>query len=131
VNADGARNISEWKRNVSLHWPDIKVVSAEDNLSGDINLGGEFKVNATVALGAQIKPEDVSVQVYFGNLDSMNRMSSSMISEMTLVRKAEDGTYVYDGAVNADRIGHCGYVVRVLPKYQGKVVIIPKLITWQ
>jgi hypothetical protein len=38
---------------------------------------------------------------------------------------------IFKGEIEIDRVGHCGYVVRILPKFRNKVVYIPGLIKWQ
>jgi starch phosphorylase len=119
-----------WQKQLYKCWDDIKIISAEDNLLGDVSLGKSFIVKAKIKLGV-IAPENVSVQLYFGYLDSKRRMSSSVISLMKLAGSGNDGTYTYEGVVSGDRVGHCGYVVRVVPQLEGTVVYLPGLITWQ
>ena len=41
-----------------------------------------------------------------------------------------DGTAYFEGTLVADRVGHCGYVVRVIPQSDGRPLMIPGLITW-
>jgi len=136
-NEQHARNSFEiskktvvWQKQLYKCWDDIKIISAEDNLLGDVSLGKSFIVKAKIKLGV-IAPENVSVQLYFGYLDSKRRMSSSVISLMKLAGSGNDGTYTYEGVVSGDRVGHCGYVVRVVPQLEGTVVYLPGLITWQ
>jgi starch phosphorylase len=127
---DPAKRKSDWKSKVCENWKNIKILGSEDNLGSDIILGKAFKVRAKVQCG-DIAPESISVQVYSGYLDSRNHVSETVINEMNLIEKMQDGVSIYEAEVNADRIGHCGYVVRILPKYEGQVLQIPGLITWQ
>ncbi|MCB4791010.1 MAG: alpha-glucan family phosphorylase [Elusimicrobia bacterium] len=126
-----AKRKAEWKKKACDNWQQMNILKVEDNLNSELILGKTFNIRAKVQLGDVLVPEDVSVQVYFGYLDSRNRMSDTIINEMKLAEKSQDGTYVYEAVIKGDRIGHCGYVVRILPKYEGQVLYIPKLITWQ
>jgi len=128
-NFDNSKKIAEWKKKLVTSWKEIKILGVEDNVSSDIVLESDFNVKAKVRLGS-IQPDDVSVQVYCGKIDSKNRMSETLVSEMKL-SSHQDGTCVYEGHVKAEKIGHCGYVIRVLPKYEGKVILVPGLLTWQ
>jgi starch phosphorylase len=128
-NFDNSRKIADWKKRLTAAWDTIKILGVEDNVASDIVLESDFKVKAKVNLG-NLQPDEVSVQVYYGKIDSKNRMSETMANDMKL-SSHQDGIYVYEGHVKAERIGHCGYVIRVLPKYDGQVILIPGLLTWQ
>jgi len=127
---ENAKKIVGWQKSLYKGWEGIKILSVEDNLSGDLSLGKVFNVKARVKLG-QISPDNISVQLYFGYLDSKRRMSSPVVSILKMVDGDHDGVYTFEGAVSGDRVGHCGYVVRILPQFEGSVVYLPSLITWQ
>ena len=65
----GARTLAEWKQWVTTAFGQVRVESVNDNISGVAAVGRPMRVEATVILG-QAKPQDVSVQLYFGQLDS-------------------------------------------------------------
>lgn len=123
------RHAAEWQKYLYQNWSQVKILSAQDNLTGEVLLGKPFTVTAQVKLGP-ISPDDVSVQIYSGYLDSKRRMNTTVLTDMKQVEKAGDGMYRFEGNVAADRVGHCGYVLRVLPKRNGQVVFLPKLIAW-
>lgn len=129
-NAEYAVKLSEWKRFLTQNWSQVKITAIEDNLSTDIHLGNSFTVKAKVKLGV-LKPEDVSIQIFWGHLDSKDRIDTPIVKEMKLVENAADGVFVYEGTVTGDRVGHCGYVVRVMPQSDGQIYFLPNLITWQ
>jgi glycogen phosphorylase len=128
-NFEFTRKLADWKKFLLLNWPQIKITKVEDDLNREFNLGSSFTVKASVKLGA-VKPEDVAVQIYWGYMDSKHRVNNAATSLMKLTGN-NDGTYYFEGSVKADRVGHCGYVVRVLPQSEGQALIIPGLITWQ
>jgi starch phosphorylase len=130
-NFEKAKKLADWKKRISDNWAKIKIAHVEDNVANDINLGNNFNIRVKVQLCDNIKPDDVCVQIYAGYLDSKGHIIEPVIEKMNLAEQSQDGSYSYEGAVMTDRIGHCGYVVRVLPQLEGKVFYIPKLITWQ
>lgn len=128
-NYEMARKLAVWQKNLYKNWKQIKINHIEDNLSGDVNLGNTFNVKAKIELG-EISPDDVSVQVFWGYLDSKRRLTEPVISQMSLAEKV-DKAYIYQGIITGDRVGHCGYVIRVLAKSFNKVAYLPGLILWQ
>lgn len=123
------RQLAAWKKKLAAQWPSVKIMGVTDDVQGDIPLGGTFTVTAKIQLGA-LSPDDVCVQVYAGYVDSKHRMSATFITSMTLTGTT-DGMQVYQAAVTTPRVGHCGYVVRILPCRDGKELFLPGLITWQ
>jgi starch phosphorylase len=130
-NGAAAKRMAEWRAALYKNWSSIKILSVEDKQSSDVSLGNEFDVQVKIRLGA-VAPSDISVQIYRGYLDSKHRMSDAVVSPMTLVGKGADGgSYEFTGRLKGDRVGHCGYVIRVLPQFDGRTVILPGLVSWQ
>ncbi len=129
-NGQAAKTFAAWKKTLEDSWKNVKVSEVSDDYTGDLKLGNGFTVKAKIALG-NIKPDDVNVEIYFGNLDSKNRLQSAKAKKMSLVETVSNGVYVFEGKVEGDRIGHCGYVVRVLAQRDGKSLFIPGLVAWQ
>jgi len=118
---------SSWLQKVSSCWDKIKIVEVKDNIQGSYSIGDKIEVTAKVYLD-KLSIDDVSVQIYYGYLDSKSRISNPKIKEMEVVDKEN---VVYKGEIDVDRVGHCGYVIRILPKFQGKIIYRPNLIKWQ
>jgi starch phosphorylase len=125
-----ARKMAQWKKFIQKNWANIKIMSVSDNLTNDVSLGDTFTVSAKIKLGA-VLPRDVAVQVYWGYLDSKQRMNRTKVNDMKIVESGSDGVYLYEGAITGDRVGHCGFVVRILPQYEDQVLYLPGMITWQ
>jgi len=125
-----AKHLSDWKKHVEQNWSNVKIISVEDSQNSDLKLGTSFSVTAKIKLG-NIKPQDVSVQLYWGYMDSKHRINTPIVSKMELSQDSSDGHLVYKGSVNGDRVGHCGYIVRILPQYGDKIFYLPGMITWQ
>lgn len=124
-----ARKKAIWLKNLTNNWDNIKIISSEDNVKNEIKITNDMTVQAKIYLG-DIVPDDVSVQIYNGYLDSMHRIIDASIDEMRLVSKEGDA-YIYEGKIKTDKVGHCGYTVRVMPQYSGEVQYVTSLIKWQ
>ena len=63
---------------------------------------------------------------------SVRRKSISALKdpELKLIEKTADNDHIYEGIAEGDIVGHCGYVLRVLPKIDAKVSYEPNLIKW-
>jgi len=128
-NYHSVKEYVEWQKRVVSHWDKIKILEIKDNIQGSYNLGDKIEVITKVFIDKlSISIEDLSVQLYYGYLDSKSRISEPKIKEMEVVDKEN---CVFKGEIEIDRVGHCGYVVRILPKFKNKVVYIPGLIKWQ
>jgi starch phosphorylase len=78
-----------------------------------VAVGSKFRVTARVVLGG-IAPGDVQVQLYYGNVDSEGRIVAGKTAGMSLV-KSTGPDYVYEGQVECQDSGSCGFTVRVIP----------------
>ncbi|MCL2485350.1 MAG: alpha-glucan family phosphorylase [Endomicrobia bacterium] len=128
-NFSAAKKKAIWSENIHKNWNSVEIIFSDDNIKDEIKISNSITVQAKVKLGS-LAPDDVSVQIYSGYLDSRQVVSEQEIDEMRLVSKEGD-LYIYEGKVLTDKVGHCGYTIRVLPQYSGEVQYIPESIKWQ
>ena len=129
-NFEIARNKAAWQQNLENNWNKINIASMEDNLKRQTTeIKNVMKIRAKVFLG-DIKNEDVAVQVCTGYLDSKYIITDEKYIDMKAVSRENDGGYIYELEFKTDRVGHCGYIIRVVPQYMGKTEYIPGLIKW-
>ena len=112
-----ARQLAQWKQNVRNNWQNVSIVGGRihDSLGNISVVSGERTIfEALVNLG-NLKPEDVIVELYFGNMDSSGYVESGEFVQMQFMEEANPGTYrcitdlvLMDG-------GEFGYNFRVLP----------------
>ncbi len=113
----GAKNLADWKQWVSSSFGQVRVESVTDSVDGVTSVGKPMKVEATVVLG-QVKPQDVSVQLYYGQLDADGQLQHGQAVEMaTDGTPAGDGRFRYSAEMPCNRTGLAGYTVRVLPRH--------------
>ncbi|MDR2772882.1 MAG: alpha-glucan family phosphorylase [Elusimicrobiota bacterium] len=127
-NYETLKKKAQWSKNINEKWSGVQIISYNDDIQHEMRIGEKVNVTAKVCLGG-ISPNDVSVQVYRGFMDSKRIVSDPHIDEMSLVSQ-EDGDYTYQLNVSLNQVGHRAYAIRILPKYDGKVQYIPERILW-
>lgn len=125
------RAYAHWHSTVRRAWKDIQVrevrVAAEQVRVGDV-----LEVEATVALG-QLKPEDVRVQLYYGQLNTQREIGLSSEAEAVDMQPVggQDGVYRFAARLVYHTSGERGISVRVLPHHELLPSSFqPGLITW-
>jgi starch phosphorylase len=113
----------DWKNFAYKNWASIKVLNVTSNLeeqNGIVQIGQPIKVNVDASLG-ELKPEDVSVQVYYGPLDVDRQIYGGKVVKLEYQQDIADGAYRFSGMMPAHTSGLHGYSVRVLP--QNKLLV--------
>ncbi|MBN1257089.1 MAG: alpha-glucan family phosphorylase, partial [Planctomycetes bacterium] len=123
-----AKELAAWKSKLEREWALVTVrkveVEGEDRV-----VGTEIKVKAQVQLGG-LSTEDVSVELYYGSMDSKGECSSGSTSPMQ-PGQAVDGTIPYEGSIPCERSGRFGFAVRVLPRHRDLChPYLPGMICW-
>ncbi len=124
-----AKAFSSWKANVKMAWPElsIKDVKLQLSNSGDngqlhpnsrqLKVGSELKVKALVKLG-HISPDDVSIELYHGPVDSWGNIKDGSALRMDYDSSAGfDGEHWFTGVMPCKKSGRMGLAVRVLPQH--------------
>jgi starch phosphorylase len=117
----------------------VRVEGLRAGPTTDLRVGNEIDVQARVHLGP-ITPQDVSVEVYLGQVDSDGEIIEAAATLMQPVPSHsagragpdESNSYLFEAsAVPCRRSGLHGYTVRVLPQHPDLVTsFLPGLITW-
>jgi starch phosphorylase len=117
-----------WRSAIEQAWKLIRIQKVTMP-SGDIKVGEEIEVRASIALG-QLKPEDVSVQLYYGPLNTRGEIIDGQAIDMTHASSSK-GEHVYTATLHYADSGQRGVSVRVVPKHEYlPKPILPNLITW-
>ncbi|WP_167041693.1 alpha-glucan family phosphorylase [Salinibacterium sp. ZJ454] len=110
-----ARALAEWKARVRMAWPDVAVTHVE---SGGVDtvpqVGDELQVRAFVNLGA-LAPEDVTVEVLYGQTRDEERLTNTRRQRLELVAETPGQPTIFGGTIALSRAGSFGYNVRVVP----------------
>jgi starch phosphorylase len=122
---------SAWKSYIRQNWSSVRIDSVKMDEVSDISVGSQIAVIAKIYLGA-LKPDDVAVEIYEGNLDPHKRTIINAESIHTdFVESNGNGNYTFKGVIRCNSSGLYGYSVRVLPKHDDpNMHYEPGLITW-
>jgi len=133
LGADGARRakaFADWLANVRGHWGAVRFDSVQ------VHVGDEARVHEGVRIEARVwldglNPDDVSVQVCYGNARPDGTVSGFSIAEAALVAR-DDGDFCrYAAEISFDETGVKGLGVRMVPRHpdmSGRA--LPGLMTW-
>ncbi len=123
-----AKNLAKWKSKLIREWALVKIQS-EDISCDEILVGGCMTARATVNLGG-LSPDDVSVELYYGSLDSKGEVENGKVEVMS-VESNSDGKIIYTGCIPCNKSGRFGYGIRALPKHPDLChKFLPKIIAW-
>ncbi len=118
--ADGgerARVLAQWKSQLLQRWSEVRIESVETVEQETVRVGDDLTVKARVKLGA-LSPEDVSVQIYHGQLDVYGNIAAGEANLMTVSREKNGDSHLFTGAIRYMSSGRHGFSVRVLPHHE-------------
>jgi starch phosphorylase len=123
-----AKAFVQWKSNMKKAWPEfaikdvqIQVNNGEDNKQLNLEqprlkVGSQLSIRALVKL-AKVSPDDVSVELYHGPVDSQGNIRKGSSVRMDYKETTgQDGEHWFAGTMFCRETGRKGVAVRVLPK---------------
>jgi starch phosphorylase len=113
----GARALAAWRTKVQEHWAKLKIVEVKAGGKEGMKVGESLDVHATVELGV-LTPEDVSVELYHGALNSNGEILKPRIITMNALAKPKGTIYEFVGTIKSDSSGRLGFTVRILPYHR-------------
>jgi len=129
-NEATAIDYANWRLNLEHVWKQIKIKHVSVDKT-EVTVGTEINVTAVIDLGA-LTPDDVSVQLYYGELNTRGEINDNSSESVTMKPISQDGhEYTFQGKVKYHATGDRGVSVRVLPYHTLLPTSIqPELITW-
>jgi starch phosphorylase len=117
--ADGLRRaaaLADWKQRLRERWGKLRLLDVVAGAPEEVKAATEFDVRARIFLD-DIQPQEVTVQVYEGRLDSQRAIVEPNPVEMTPERSERPGEWTYGAHVVCRSAGRHGYVFRILPRH--------------
>jgi starch phosphorylase len=115
-NLERAKQLAAWKRNLRTNWNNLKILDTKIDMHDGLKVGDELGIHTWLDLG-KLKPEDVTVELFFGPLDAKGDIDSAQTLSLTFHKKTNDGTHEFIGTIKLETSGRMGHTVRVLPKH--------------
>jgi starch phosphorylase len=110
-------------------WRNIEIKPPIREAREPYRVGDSFHVTSEVHL-AELKPEEVDVELYYGHLKSLEELSASHIEPMDVLEDRGNGNYLYGCDLNCEISGRFGLTVRVAPHGDERIKSTPRLMTW-
>jgi starch phosphorylase len=111
------RRLAQWKQTIKDNWQHVSIAGRRPTTNSE-NLpavsGEKISLEAVVTLGG-LKPEDVSVELYFGIMDSTGRIERGEFVPMQFVEETNPGTYRSKADFVLMDGGEYGYNFRIIP----------------
>ncbi len=111
-----SKKLAEWKKRVRACWPHVRFTAIENGPLNDLPYGSELEVSADVHLD-RLSTDDVTVEVYYGSVDSYGRIHEGRHAQMQLDKMIHDGVYRFKGSILCDKTGQQGFTVRIMPDH--------------
>jgi starch phosphorylase len=126
-----AKNLAAWIAKVKDNWSKISIELVQSGPAKDLQVSANFSVQAKVQL-SQLKPEDVSMELYLGQVNSEGEIVEGKCIPMQSIREDGEATYLYQANdVMCERSGKHGYTIRVIPRHSDLIEpFLPELILW-
>jgi len=129
TDCNKAREFSKWKAEVNEAWPGfavkdviMEVRNGEGNKKlnpkqAQLKVGSELSVRALVKLG-KINPKDISVELYYGPVDTWGNIRQGSAIRMEYEKSAESPEeHWFAGSMSCTKAGQHGVAIRVLPNH--------------
>ena len=110
-------------------WQKIKIHPPVKQAAEPYRVGDSFQVTAEVNL-AELSPDEVDVELYYGNLKSLEVLTASRVEPMTVLENHGNGHHLFGCNLKCDVSGRFGFTVRVSPRGDERLKSTPRLLTW-
>ncbi len=148
LTSDGetrVRALSEWKMKTRNAWEDLSISNVVVQSSvGDqfetwngrqpeLEVGAVLNVTAEVKLG-RLEPEDISVQIFYGHVNSAGVIEEGQIADMRYEEGtlSPDRTARFKGTIDCRNSGKQGFSLRILPRHRDLVESYePGMVLWE
>jgi starch phosphorylase len=128
-NAAEARKLTDQLKRFRAHWKDILIKQPVRQALEPYHVGDSFQVTAEVELG-ELTPDEVDVELYYGNLKSLEELSVSKVEPMAVQQEQGNGSYLYGCVLKCEISGRFGFTVRISPRGDDRIKSTPRLLTW-
>ncbi len=111
-----SRQLSAWKDHMAKEFSHVQIESVTDDIeaTAGAKVGRKVHVEAIINLGV-LSVEDVSVELYFGSLDSDGQLEYGQPIIMKHQGNTGDNKHTFAVDMPCDQCGMTGYTVRIMP----------------
>ena len=123
------KDVAAYLARLRAGWDAIRIEEITSPSDRIVSIGDSINVQAKIFL-ADLKPEDLGVELYYGPLSSQGEIEQPRRLEMAPC--GTEGKFsLHCASVACDRTGRQGYTVRILPRHPALVhPFLPGLVKW-
>jgi starch phosphorylase len=110
------RNFAQWKEHIRRLWHMVRVEGIEASTSGEILVRTKVQVQARIGIG-DIPLEELSVQVYFGILNSQDTIIDGDFAPLQPFEQVGTDLHRFSGEIECKSCGRQAFVIQVMPKH--------------
>ncbi len=112
------KNLVAWKDRVISSWENVHIKSVVTTKKSEIYVGDDIEIKAHIVM-SDFTEQDIAVVLYYGKLDSEERIIEGKTELMTPVGKDDSGCMIFSAVITNENSGSFGFNVRLLPKHEG------------
>jgi starch phosphorylase len=112
-----AKEIAVWKQQLRENWQGLKILDVLVDNHKTLKVGESVTVHAHVDLG-HLKPQDISVELFYGVLNAQGEIESPKVALMKPTEKPKGSVYEFVAVNKLLMSGRLGHTVRVLPRHE-------------
>ena len=128
-----AKNLAHWQNDLKNKWNNISIDDIETpSMDTSPKVGDKIPVKMKVRLD-DVSPDDVSIEVIGGNLNSLEQMDNykPVRAHLNGDSRTSEGQYVYHAEVTCIESGRFGIAARIMPNNNNLIHNrLPKMIKW-
>jgi len=129
-NCAAIRDFVKYRDKIEKSWGKIKLESPITNKDiSEIHVGDSFLLKAKVYLDG-LSHNDVEVQIYYGTVDSQNKIIKSCCGIMDIDNDLKNGNFLFKYNFKCKKAGRYGFTARIVPKAFELKNCIPPFIKW-
>jgi starch phosphorylase len=115
-NCEKLKKLARWQEKIMYNWANIVIKDIHMDEVTEVEVGAIYHVEADIFL-AELSPEDVIVEAYYGRMDSYNRFVDRFTHVMKETEDAGEQVYRYKGDIQFEETGHFGLNIRLTPNH--------------
>ena len=113
------KELAKWKKDIKEKWHKIEFIEVITEKKTEFHVGEEINISAKLKLDG-VSPDSVSVEIYFGRVDSEDNIVEGKSVRMELV-EINEPVYTFTGKIVLNESGTYGFNVRVIPYHRGLI----------
>ena len=124
-----ARELAERHERLRQHWPSLRIDPPSRETSGPFRVGASFEVSTVAYLG-DLRPEEVAVELYYGQSAAIDAVVRSQTVSMSMVAERGHGQFLFRCTVQCQDSGRYAFTSRIVPAGDEWIQATPGLMTW-